>query len=349
MTKGRIRKRSRARRWFANLFLAAGAVGVGVWAASHIVPLASQDWDNWVFDRELRGQAGSVSEYLAGKKSQIVEAVAAWWRPGSPPAKPPATAPGVAPPARIEDIPPRIANNALVGRLTISRLHLSAIVREGTGENTLSLALGHIPSTALPGQRGNVAVAGHRDTIFRALREIRKDDLIQFETLSGSYAYRVESTEIVKPEDVSVLRPSQAPELTLVTCYPFYYVGSAPDRFIAKARQVSSEELTAEGEAQLAQAAAPPQAEAPRVARKDRFSVGKNHSRELAPGISLGVTDTDPAGRRVNGWLWMMPERQTVWLRNHDARRPFTFYRAGKRRELRITGVSESGVAGYLQ
>jgi sortase A len=349
MSQRRIRKRSKVRRWFANLFMAAGVVGVGVWAGSYIVPVVSQDWDNWVFDRELRGQAASVSVYLTEKKRQVAEAVEAWWTPGFPPAEPPAAAPSIAPPARIENVPPRIANNVLVGRLTIPRLHLSAIVREGTGENTLSLALGHIPGTALPGQKGNVAVAGHRDTIFRALRDIRKNDVIRFETLSGDYVYRVGSMDIVKPEDVGVLRPSGEPELTLVTCYPFYYVGSAPDRFIAKARQVSSEDLTAEGEATLAESAAPPESEAPPVARKGGFSVGKNHSGQLAPGISLGVTDTDTARRRVNGWLWLMPDRRTIWLRNHDAHEPLIFYRAGKRRELRITVVSESGVTGYLR
>jgi sortase A len=128
----------------------------------------------------------------------------------------------------------------LLGRLTIPRLNLTEMVREGAQESTLSLALGHIPGTALPGQRGNVGVAGHRDKIFRGLRDVQKDDLIRFETLDGTYLYRVQETEIVMPDQVSVLRASQHPELTLVTCYPFYYVGSAPQRFIVKAREVSS-------------------------------------------------------------------------------------------------------------
>ena len=131
-------------------------------------------------------------------------------------------------------------DGSLIGRLTIPRLHLSAMVREGIRENTLSLALGHVPSTALPGQRGNVGVAGHRDTLFRDLRGIRKLDLIRFETLSsGNHLYQVSSTEIVDPSDVSVLQATRDSELTLVTCYPFYYIGSAPKRFIVKAREVS--------------------------------------------------------------------------------------------------------------
>jgi len=112
------------------------------------------------------------------------------------------------------------------------------MVREGDGEDTLSLALGHIPSTAFPGQPGNVGVAGHRDTIFRGLRNIRKNDLIVFETRDAKYSYRVEKIQIVKPEQVDVLKAGATRELTLVTCYPFHYVGSAPDRFIVKARQV---------------------------------------------------------------------------------------------------------------
>ena len=99
----------------------------------------------------------------------------------------------------------------------------------------LGVAIGHVPGTALPGQQANVGVAGHRDTLFRGLRDIKTNDLIEFETLAGKYSYRVGSTEIVKPDDVSVLQAGSSPELTLVTCYPFNYVGSAPDRFIVKA------------------------------------------------------------------------------------------------------------------
>ncbi len=128
----------------------------------------------------------------------------------------------------------------MVGRLTIPRLNLTAMVREGDKETTLSLALGHIPGTALPGQNGNVGVAGHRDALFRGLRNVKKDDVIRFETVRGDYLYQVEETEIVKPEEVSVLKPGPHSELTLVTCYPFYFVGSAPDRFIVKARAITS-------------------------------------------------------------------------------------------------------------
>jgi sortase A len=122
-------------------------------------------------------------------------------------------------------------------------LNVTAMVREGADGKTLRRAVGHIPGTALPGEAGNVALAGHRDTFFRALRDIRKDDTIQFETESGIYRYQVESTEIVGPRDVGVLAASNQDTLTLVTCYPFYYVGSAPKRFIVRAAQVEVSRL----------------------------------------------------------------------------------------------------------
>ena len=136
-----------------------------------------------------------------------------------------------------ESAPPP-EKNGLVGRLSIPRLSLHAIVREGDSAGTLAVALGHIPGTALPGQRGNVGVAGHRDTLFRALEGIRRNDTITFETLGGTYEYQVDGIQIVKPTDVAVLNSGAQPELTLVTCYPFSYVGHAPKRYIVKAKMV---------------------------------------------------------------------------------------------------------------
>ena len=112
------------------------------------------------------------------------------------------------------------------------------MVAEGVEPTTLRRAAGHIPGTALPGQPGNVGIAGHRDTLFRPLRNIRRDDLITLITPQGEYRYRVVSTRIVNPRDIAVLAPSRNEVLTLVTCYPFYFVGSAPDRFIVRAERV---------------------------------------------------------------------------------------------------------------
>jgi sortase A len=130
------------------------------------------------------------------------------------------------------------STNGLLGRMDIPRLGVSLIVAEGTAEATLRRAGGHIPGTSFPGQGGNVGIAGHRDTLFRPLRNIRQNDLITLTTLAGEYRYRVTSTEVVSPADVTVLQPNGHEILTLVTCYPFYFVGPAPDRFIVRAARV---------------------------------------------------------------------------------------------------------------
>jgi sortase A len=125
-----------------------------------------------------------------------------------------------------------------LGRIEISTLGLKAMVLEGTDARTLRHAVGHIPGTPLPGQRGNVAITGHRDTFFRPLRNIRKNDEIRLTTLSGSYRYEVDAIKVVRPEDTKVLDNSDDAILTLVTCYPFYYVGPAPMRFIVRAHRI---------------------------------------------------------------------------------------------------------------
>jgi sortase A len=133
-------------------------------------------------------------------------------------------------------LPPPV--DGLIGRMEIPRLGLSVIVVEGTSWKALRHAAGHVAGTALPGQPGNVGVSAHRDTFFRPLRNIRADDLITLTTLTGEYRYRVVSTRIVSPAHVAVLNPDGGEILTLVTCYPFYFVGSAPDRFIVRAERV---------------------------------------------------------------------------------------------------------------
>ena len=112
------------------------------------------------------------------------------------------------------------------------------MVSEGIRPHTLVRAAGHIPGTAFPDEPGNVGIAGHRDTFFRKLSGIRKEDLITLTTPVGSYRYSVEWTRVVAPEDVAVLNPSRAATLTLVTCYPFSYLGPAPQRFIVRARRI---------------------------------------------------------------------------------------------------------------
>jgi sortase A len=126
----------------------------------------------------------------------------------------------------------------LVGSLLIPRIGVNAVVMKGDDAGTLDRAAGLIPGTALPGQPGNVGVAAHRDSFFRGLRNIRGKDEIIFKTPRGEYHYRVDSLRIVRPENVEVLNPTPYSALTLVTCYPFGYIGHAPKRFIVRARQV---------------------------------------------------------------------------------------------------------------
>jgi sortase A len=133
---------------------------------------------------------------------------------------------------------PEVFADGLIGRLEIPRLELTAMVMEGTGRTTLRRAVGHIAGTALPGQTGNVGISGHRDTFFRPLRKIRLGDTMAVTTRNGSFDYRVVSTKIVRPSDVSVLEAGDGEAVTLVTCYPFYFVGSAPFRFIVRAERV---------------------------------------------------------------------------------------------------------------
>ena len=124
----------------------------------------------------------------------------------------------------------------LVGRLEAPRLGLRVIVAEGIANATLRHAVGHVPGTALPGQKGNVALAGHRDLAFRRLRDVREGDTMRLVTPGGSYDYMVESAAVVGPQRADLLDPTPQPTLTLVTCYPFFMVGPAPQRFVVRAR-----------------------------------------------------------------------------------------------------------------
>jgi sortase A len=134
---------------------------------------------------------------------------------------------------------PAVVMAGLIGRIEIPRLLLSVVVIEGINKTTLRRAVGHIPGTPLPGQPGNVGLAGHRDTFFRPLKDLRIKDEVQISTPNGNFKYQVESLRVVEPDNVGVLASSGENVLTLVTCYPFYYVGPAPRRFIVRARQVS--------------------------------------------------------------------------------------------------------------
>jgi len=123
--------------------------------------------------------------------------------------------------------------------LRIPKVQLEVPVLEGTDDLTLNRGVGHIAGTVQPGEDGNVGIAGHRDGFFRVLKDVGAGDRIELVTSAGTEIYVVDQTVLVKPDDVSVLQPLSAPSLTLVTCYPFYFVGSAPERYIVRASKAT--------------------------------------------------------------------------------------------------------------
>lgn len=137
---------------------------------------------------------------------------------------------------------PRIlAEGDVIGEILVPRLHLRAIVVQGDSSSVLRRAVGHLSETAFPGEPGNVALAAHRDTFFRPLRKIRPGDVVTFDVPGREFRYEVESTMVVSPDEVGVLHPSSmSRELTLITCYPFDYIGPAPHRFVVRAREIGS-------------------------------------------------------------------------------------------------------------
>ena len=135
-----------------------------------------------------------------------------------------------------------ITAGSLIGSLDIPRLRLSAMIAQGDDDATLKVAIGHLPETPLPWHGGNSALAGHRDTFFRPLQHIRVGDELRVSTLHGDFRYQVRETMVVGPNDVWVLDPTNRPMLTLITCYPFSYVGKAPRRFIVRADRTPTAE-----------------------------------------------------------------------------------------------------------
>jgi sortase A len=126
----------------------------------------------------------------------------------------------------------------VLGRMDIPRLGMSIAVLQGTSSRNLRLGAGHIEGTPLPGELGNSALAGHRDSFFRGLKDVRTNDEIQFQTSTGLFRYEVDWVKIVEPDDMTVLQPSTTESaLTLVTCYPFYFLGPAPRRFVVRAHR----------------------------------------------------------------------------------------------------------------
>ena len=138
---------------------------------------------------------------------------------------------------------PRIGE--AIGEIEIPRLALKAVILQGDSSQVLRRGVGHLAGTPMPGEWGNVGLAGHRDSFFRPLRQIRPGDIIRVRSRTGTFGYRVDSTSVVSPRDVSVVKSSERSELTLVTCFPFDYIGSAPNRFVVRASEISQFVTTA--------------------------------------------------------------------------------------------------------
>jgi sortase A len=144
------------------------------------------------------------------------------------------------PSVAVERNPPTPRNGDPIGRMEIPRLRLSVMFVEGVDAGDLRRAAGHIPGTALPGQAGNIGIAGHRDTFFHSLRSVKLGDTVTLETAAGEWRYRVVSLRVVKPEDVTVLDATHRDALTLVTCFPFHFIGAAPKRFVVRAERLAN-------------------------------------------------------------------------------------------------------------
>lgn len=136
---------------------------------------------------------------------------------------------------------PKLTADDLLTRVVIPKINLDAIVVEGVSYKDLSKGPGHIKDTAMPGEPGNAVISGHRDTFFRHIYELSKGDEIQIRRDGKVFRYEVTGKEIVMPDDVGVLKQTADPQLTLITCYPTYYIGPAPKRLVVFSKLVGSE------------------------------------------------------------------------------------------------------------
>jgi len=197
-----MRARSRQRRVGSAILR---AIEIGCWSGGilAIVFVALISWNSVTFQSKAAKRLGSLKQLPVQKKI---------FQPGDP-----------------------------FGRISIPRLGVSAMVAEGVDETTLRHAVGHFPESAVPETPGTVALAGHRDTFFRGLANVRIKDLVLLETPSGKYQYEVVRTAVVGPQHVELVQPSSESDLTLVTCFPFHYIGPAPDRFIVQALRIPTD------------------------------------------------------------------------------------------------------------
>lgn len=204
---------------FQVILLTVGAVSAGWYGCAKLLESVYQRSQERELDRE-------IAQMVAEPESRLSKSSP------SPGLRPPT-------PSREREIGTRRATRAGVARIEIPRLGIRAMVSEGIDDRTLALAVGHVPGTPFPGEPGNSAIAGHRDTFFRHLGGIRRDDTIRVTSSRGVFTYVVDGVEVVNPDDVEVLSPRPESTLTLVTCFPFDYIGPAPKRFVVVAHRSS--------------------------------------------------------------------------------------------------------------
>ena len=202
-------------RWLQRAFLLLGVVLLAVWSGAFFESYGYQSFESKRLEVALRK---AQSDSARAKVQAPVRRATGGSR----------EAPVVPPKDRAE----------VLGRIEIPRLGITAIFADGVDHGTLKRAVGHVPSSAMPGRPGNCALAGHRDTFFRGLGEVRESDLIRLVTVEGTYTYQVEWTVVVDPRRVDLLDSTDTSALTIVTCYPFKFVGRAPKRFVVRALQV---------------------------------------------------------------------------------------------------------------
>ena len=200
-------------RWLETGFLILGVLLLGLWSKTYFETRGFQSAESRKLDAALReaesrprGAAPSHNAAFVGPRGSV----------------------------------PATGEKGVLGRIEIPRLRITAIVAEGVDVKTLQRAVGHVTSTALPGGPGNCALAGHRDTFFRGLGGVGVNDVIRIVTLERTYTYQVEWSAVVEPRRVDLLDSTATRSLTLVTCYPFVFVGHAPQRFVVRARQIET-------------------------------------------------------------------------------------------------------------
>jgi sortase A len=209
-------------------------------AARTAARTAAQRADHATIER-WRAQREPVAEARAGATRPVLPADRATSVPARPGRERDDAPASLERPAPAGDVPRtrtwRPVGDGPLGIVSIPRVGLEATVRDGADDETLAISVGRIPGTSRSATRGNIGLAAHRDTHFRPLRHVRNGDIVQLETQEGTFEYAVTDIRVVDPEDVWVLDPTERPSVTLVTCYPFNFVGSAPRRFIVRAER----------------------------------------------------------------------------------------------------------------